>query len=37
MLLHQAALGFEGWFGQKPEVTDELRTYVLTKIAERSG
>ena len=37
MLLHQVALGFEGWFAQKPEVTDELRTYVIAKIAEWSG
>jgi shikimate dehydrogenase len=29
MLLHQAAPGFEGWFGQIPEVTSALRTYVL--------
>jgi len=34
LLLHQTVLGFESWFGQKPEVTDELRTYVLAKIAE---
>ncbi|MDD3020159.1 MAG: shikimate dehydrogenase [Alphaproteobacteria bacterium] len=26
MLLHQARPGFEAWFGQSPEVTDELRT-----------
>ena len=32
MLLHQAALGYEGWFSQKPEVTDALRTYVLAKM-----
>ncbi|WP_071674252.1 shikimate dehydrogenase [Nioella nitratireducens] len=29
MLLHQAAPGFERWFGVKPEVDDELRTVVL--------
>ncbi len=29
MLLHQAAPGFEAWFGQKPEVTQELRAAVL--------
>ena len=34
MLLHQAALGFECWFSEKPDVTDELRTYVIAKIAE---
>jgi len=25
MLLHQAVPGFEAWFGERPEVTDELR------------
>ncbi|AGT10494.1 shikimate dehydrogenase [Paracoccus aminophilus] len=29
MLLHQAAPGFERWFGRKPEVDDELRRAVL--------
>jgi shikimate dehydrogenase len=29
MLLHQAAPGFERWFGQAPEVDDELRAAVL--------
>ncbi len=29
MLLHQAAPGFERWFGVRPEVTDELRRLVL--------
>ncbi len=29
MLLHQAAPGFERWFGLKPEVDDELRRVVL--------
>lgn len=29
MLLHQAAPGFESWFGQKPEVDNELREAVL--------
>ena len=29
MLLHQAVPGFEGWFGKKPEVTQELRNIVL--------
>ncbi len=29
MLLHQAAPGFENWFGHKPEVDDELRNAVL--------
>jgi len=29
MLLYQAAPGFEAWFGVKPEVTDELRNYIV--------
>jgi len=29
MLMHQAAPGFEAWFGTKPEVTNELRNEVL--------
>lgn len=30
MLLHQAVPGFTAWFGQRPEVTDELRSFVLS-------
>lgn len=29
MLLHQAAPGFEKWFGQKPDVDEELRTIIV--------
>lgn len=29
MLLHQARVGFRGWFGIEPEVTAELRRFVL--------
>ena len=29
MLLHQAAPGFEAWFGVKPEVTSSLREHIL--------
>ena len=29
MLLHQAAPGFERWFGQRPEVDDATRSAVL--------
>ena len=29
MLLYQAVAGFEMWFGEKPEVTEELRQHVL--------
>lgn len=30
MLLHQARPGFKAWFGKDPEVTDELREFVLS-------
>ena len=33
MLLHQAVPAFEAWFGQKPEVTEALRTYILAGLA----
>jgi shikimate dehydrogenase len=33
MLLHQARPGFEAWFGRLPDVTDDLRSYVLASIA----
>jgi shikimate dehydrogenase len=29
MLLHQAAPGFDRWFGKKPEIDDQLRAAVL--------
>ncbi|TMV41022.1 shikimate dehydrogenase, partial [Thioclava sp. BHET1] len=29
MLLHQAATGFERWFGQRPEVDEDTRQAVL--------
>ncbi len=35
MLLHQAVPGFEGWFGQKPEVTADLRALILKHLSER--
>lgn len=35
MLLHQAAPGFEGWFGQKPHVSPELRAFILQAISDR--
>ncbi|MEZ5911124.1 MAG: shikimate dehydrogenase [Paracoccaceae bacterium] len=31
MLLHQAAPGFERWFGKRPEVDDDTRTMVLSQ------
>jgi shikimate dehydrogenase len=34
MLLHQAAPGFERWFGRRPEVTSELRELVLADMAK---
>jgi shikimate dehydrogenase len=33
MLLHQAVRGFELWFGQRPEVTAELRALVEADLA----
>lgn len=36
MLLHQAAPGFEKWFGRKPEVTEELRNLVLADIEDHA-
>ncbi|HVM85466.1 MAG TPA: shikimate dehydrogenase, partial [Candidatus Binatia bacterium] len=32
MLLHQARPGFAAWFGREPEVTAELRDFVLKDI-----
>lgn len=32
MLLHQAAPGFEKWFGQRPEVTKALRDHVIADL-----
>lgn len=32
MLLHQARPGFEAWFGLRPDVTDDLRQYVLSAL-----
>jgi shikimate dehydrogenase len=32
MLLHQARPGFEAWFGRVPEVTPELRRFVLESL-----
>jgi shikimate dehydrogenase len=34
MLLHQAALAFEVWFGTRPEVTQALRQLVLADLEE---
>ncbi|TPP07301.1 shikimate dehydrogenase [Rhizobium glycinendophyticum] len=36
MLLHQAVLGFEKWFGERPEVTEQLRRLVLADIEASS-
>ncbi len=36
MLLHQATPGFERWFGQKPEVTDELHAMIVADIEGRA-
>ena len=32
MLLHQAALAFEAWFGKRPQVTPELRMHLLAQL-----
>jgi shikimate dehydrogenase len=37
MLLHQAAPGFERWFGVKPEVTPELRALVAADIVAKAA
>jgi shikimate dehydrogenase len=34
MLLHQAVLGFEKWFGVRPQVTQELRALLVRDIGE---
>jgi shikimate dehydrogenase len=34
MLLHQAAPGFERWFGQRPRVSPELRAHILADLAK---
>ena len=36
MLLHQAAPGFERWFGVRPEVTPQLRALIEADILESS-
>ncbi len=35
MLLHQAVPGFEGWFGIRPEVDEDLRNHVLAALSGR--
>jgi shikimate dehydrogenase len=37
MLLHQAAPGFERWFGVRPAVTGALRDLVVADIEGRTG
>lgn len=37
MLLHQAAPGFERWFGKRPEVTRELRDLIVADMAGTSA
>jgi len=37
MLLHQARPGFAAWFGVEPEVTPELRAFVLAAAADGGG
>ncbi|TIW85493.1 MAG: shikimate dehydrogenase, partial [Mesorhizobium sp.] len=35
MLLHQAAPGFERWFGIRPRVTAELRTLIVADLVPK--
>lgn len=35
MLLHQAAPGFEKWFGHRPEVSAELRAHIVSNLPTR--
>jgi shikimate dehydrogenase len=35
MLLHQAAPGFEAWFGVKPEIDDGLRQAILATLQKK--
>ncbi|KAF0231896.1 MAG: shikimate [Beijerinckiaceae bacterium] len=37
MLLHQAAPGFQRWFGRKPVVSDRLRAHLLADLAEKKA
>jgi shikimate dehydrogenase len=37
MLLHQAAPGFERWFGKRPEVTEELREMIIADMDKASA
>ncbi|WP_336293764.1 shikimate dehydrogenase [Bartonella sp. CB169] len=37
MLLHQAVLGFERWFGIRPQVTKALRMAILESMGEETG
>lgn len=36
MLLHQAAPGFEKWFGTRPNITPALRQYILTDLTKKA-
>ncbi|EJF74594.1 shikimate dehydrogenase [Bartonella alsatica] len=37
MLLHQAVVGFERWFGIRPQVTEALRAAILEDMGEEKG
>jgi shikimate dehydrogenase len=37
MLLHQAAPGFEHWFGRRPTVNEELRALIVSDLGEKAG
>jgi shikimate dehydrogenase len=36
MLLHQAVEGFRHWFGEKPEVTEDLRQLLIDDIRAKT-
>lgn len=36
MLLHQAAPGFEKWFGKRPQVTEELRSLIVADLGSKA-
>ena len=36
MLLHQAAPGFEKWFGTRPIITPALREYILSDLTKKA-
>lgn len=37
MLIHQASIGFEAWFGVKPDASPELRAYLVADLTKDRG